>query len=105
MEPRNMHAHVPGATPVAQPSPPPPAQPPEPSPLPGPDMPMVEPAIAAPPVPDTPEAQEIKAELAHLDEIEATLPPHDDDGDGDGDDGGDAEHHAGAPHHKKRRHR
>jgi hypothetical protein len=54
MEPRNMHAHVPGATPVAQPSPSPPAPPSEPSPLPGPDMPMVEPAVAAPPVPDTP---------------------------------------------------
>ena len=104
MEPRNMHVNVAGATPVAQPSPPPPAQPPEPSPLPGPDMPMVLPmeplAAEAAPVEDSPKAQEIKAELAHLDEIEATLPPHDD----DGEDGDEAEHHAGASH-KKRRHR
>jgi hypothetical protein len=105
MEAKDMHRHIAGATPVE-----PPPAPPEQSPLPGPDMPLVPeppaveqmapPVESAPPVPDSPKAREIKEELTHLDEIEATLPAHDDDdGNGNGgeeDDGGHAKHFAGS---------
>jgi hypothetical protein len=62
-----------------------------------------QPEAVATPVEDSPKAQEIKAELAHLDDIEATLPAHEDAGDEPEAD--EAEHHEGTPHRKKRRHR
>lgn len=115
MEAKDMHRHIPGATPPAPPPPAPQAAPPvlaipaEPTPLPGPDMPpwptpieVTAPQPEAPAIPDSPEAQEIKAELAHLDEIEATLPPYDDE---EGDEHDGAEHPEGQPRRKKRRHK
>ncbi len=113
MEAKDMHRNIPGATAAPPPPAPPPpepalASPPEP-PLPEPDVPPWPAPAEAPsevaPV-DSPKAQEIKAELAHLDEIEATLPARDDTGEPDDvDDDGEAGRHDGTPHRKKRRHR